>query len=110
MTLLIMNFLMTQGDIKNEDLASKLVCFGANGISTFQRFRLGVTFQIQCQYVPFVVGAHCMAHQTNFVLQTFSNLPLVFHIEIFLQCLYVCILVIAPKKFGVYQISKGHGN
>jgi hypothetical protein len=29
-----------------------------------------------------------MAHQTNLVLQTLSNLPLIFHIENLLQCLY----------------------
>jgi len=39
-----MNFLMTQGDLKKENLTSKLVCFGANGVNTFQGFRLGVTF------------------------------------------------------------------
>jgi hypothetical protein len=44
MTLQIMNSLMTQGDLKKKDLASKLVCFGANGVRTFQGFRLGVTF------------------------------------------------------------------
>jgi hypothetical protein len=45
--------------------------------------------QIQCQYVPFVVkGMHCMAHQTNLVVQTLSNLPLVFCIENLLQ--YLC--------------------
>jgi len=45
-----------------EDLVLKLVCFGANGISTFQGFKSRVTFQIWCQYVPFVVGVHYMAH------------------------------------------------
>jgi len=29
-----------------------------------------------------------MAHHTNIVVQTLSNLPLVFHVEILLQCLY----------------------
>jgi hypothetical protein len=57
-----MNSLMTQGDLKKEDLASKLVCFGVNGVDTFQGFRLIVTFPIQHQYVPFVVCVHCMAH------------------------------------------------
>jgi hypothetical protein len=33
--LLIMNSLMTQGDLKQEDLASKLVCFGVDGVNTF---------------------------------------------------------------------------
>jgi hypothetical protein len=36
LTLLITNSLMTQRDLKQEDLASKLVCFGVDGVSTFQ--------------------------------------------------------------------------
>jgi hypothetical protein len=65
LTLMIMNSLMTQGDLKQKDLASKLVCFGVDGVSTFQGFKLRTTIQIQWQYVPFVVSVHCMAHQTN---------------------------------------------
>jgi hypothetical protein len=48
--------------LKKEDLISKLVCFGANGVSTFQGLKLGVTIQIQWQYVSFVVDVHGMAH------------------------------------------------
>jgi hypothetical protein len=33
--LLIMNSLMIQGDLKQEDLASKQVCFGVDGVNTF---------------------------------------------------------------------------
>jgi len=48
-----------------------------------------MTIKIQCQYVPFVVsGMHCMAHWSNLVVQTLSNLPLVFCIENLLQYLY----------------------
>jgi len=47
LTLLIMNSLMTQGDLKQEDIASRLVWFGANGVSTFQGLRSKVTIQIQ---------------------------------------------------------------
>ncbi len=42
LTLLIMNFLMTQGAFKEKDLASRLVYFGVHGVSTFQGFRYGV--------------------------------------------------------------------
>jgi hypothetical protein len=47
--LLIMNSLMTQlGGLKEEELVSKLVYFGANGVSTFQGFKYRITIQIQC--------------------------------------------------------------
>jgi hypothetical protein len=55
--------------------------FDVNGVSTFQGLRSRVTIQIQHQYVPFVIDVHCVAHQTNIVVQTLSNLPLVFCIE-----------------------------
>jgi hypothetical protein len=41
--LLIMNSLMTQWDLKQEDIASRLVCFSANGVYTFQGLKFGVT-------------------------------------------------------------------
>jgi hypothetical protein len=44
--LLIINSLMTQGDLKQEDLTSKLVCFDANGVIIFQGFRSRVTVHI----------------------------------------------------------------
>jgi len=79
---------MTQRYLKGEDIAIKLVCFGANGISTFQGLRFEVRVQIQQQYVPFVISVHCTAHQTKFAIQNLFNLPLVFCIENLLQCLY----------------------
>ncbi len=47
LTLLVMNSLMTQGELKEEEFASKLVCFGVDGVSAFQGFRFGITIQIQ---------------------------------------------------------------
>jgi hypothetical protein len=46
LTLLIMTSLMTQGGLQ-EGLASRLVCFGVNGVNTFQGFKFGVIVQIQ---------------------------------------------------------------
>jgi hypothetical protein len=37
-----MNYLMTQGNLKEKELAARLVCFGADGVNTFQNFRFGV--------------------------------------------------------------------
>jgi hypothetical protein len=43
LTLIIMNSLMSQRDVKHKDLASKLVCLSADGAKTFQGFILGRT-------------------------------------------------------------------
>ncbi len=87
--LLIMNFLMTQGGSQEEDLTSRLVCLGANGVSTFQGLISKVTIQIQWQYVPFtpnsiIIGVHCKVHQINLTIQTLSHLPLVSCVATFL--------------------------
>ncbi len=82
-----MNYLMAQGGLKEEEHGSKLVSFGVDGVNTFQGLRPGITFQIQCQYVPFIMSMHYMVHWTNLTIQTLSNLSLVFHIEDFLQSL-----------------------
>jgi hypothetical protein len=42
-----MNFLMTQGGLQEENLASRLVCFGVDGVNTFQDLKSKVTIQIQ---------------------------------------------------------------
>jgi hypothetical protein len=77
-----MNSLMTQlGGLKEEELATKLVYFGADGVNIFQGFKYTITVKIQCQYVPFIMVVHCMAHWTNLAIQTLLNLYLVFHIE-----------------------------
>jgi hypothetical protein len=88
-TLLIMNSLMTERGSQEEDLTTKMVCFGVDGVITFQGLRSRIIVQIQQQYAPFVIGVHCMAHQINLAVQTFSHLPLISRIETFWQCLYV---------------------
>jgi hypothetical protein len=41
-----MNSLMTQGGLQEEDLASRLVYFGVDGVNTFQGLKFGVIVQI----------------------------------------------------------------
>jgi hypothetical protein len=87
MTLLIMN--IRGVPLKEEELVSRLVCFGANGINTFQGFKSRVIFQIYYQYVSFITNVHCMVHCTNLVTQTLFNLFLMSCIETCLQILCV---------------------
>jgi hypothetical protein len=78
-----MNSLMTQGGLKEKELVTKLICFGVDGVSTFQGLKFGVIVQIQHQYSPFVIGVRCIVHWINLVVQTFSNLLLVFELKVF---------------------------
>jgi hypothetical protein len=76
-----MNSLMTQGELKEEELASKLVCFGVDGVSAFQGFKFGLKFKSNVNmfhssllFIVWLIG------QIRSI-KTFSNLSLMFHIE-----------------------------
>ncbi len=68
LTLLIMNSLMTLGDLKEENIASRLVCFGANGVNTLQGFKFGIKVQVQHQCGSNFIGVHCIVHWTNLAI------------------------------------------
>jgi hypothetical protein len=84
----IMEALMIGGGVPRDQIAQKLICFGANGVDVFQGVKSGVTKQIKKNYAPHSIGAHCMAHCTNLVMQILSRLPLVIRLENMLQTLH----------------------
>jgi hypothetical protein len=47
LTNVIMHALLDEGGLSCEEIASKLVCFGGDGVSTFQGTKTGVTTQIR---------------------------------------------------------------
>jgi hypothetical protein len=69
------------GNLTQEEIASKLICFGTNGMSTFQGHKTGVTTQIREKYAPFSFGIHCFSHKMNLIVQTMSNYPMIARIE-----------------------------
>ena len=62
-------------------MSKTLLCFGADGVSTFQGAKTGVTQQIQSKYAPFALGVHCMAHRCNLAFKTLSQLDIMNRIE-----------------------------
>jgi hypothetical protein len=64
-----------------EEIAKRLICFGVYGASLFQGYHIGMTFQLQEKYVPYMIGQHCMANMTNFIVQALSNLPMMAKLE-----------------------------
>jgi hypothetical protein len=63
----------------------KLLCFGADGVSTFQGTKTSVTKQINTNYAPFSNNVDCMVHRCNFSFKTLSTLGIVNNIEHLLQ-------------------------
>jgi hypothetical protein len=60
-----MEALMIGGGVSKDQIAQKLICFGADGVNVCQGTKSGVTKQIKNNYAPHSIGAHCMAHCTN---------------------------------------------
>lgn len=64
------------------------MCLIANGASTFQTIRFGITILMKTKQTPYFIKIHYMAHRTNLVLQSLSTMPMVFKLEDILQALY----------------------
>jgi hypothetical protein len=88
LTNVIMYVLLGEGGLSHEEIASKLVCFRADGVSTFQGTKTGVTTQIREKWVPFSLGTNCGSHKINLVVETLSNYPMVSRLESLFQSMY----------------------
>jgi len=84
------------------EVAKRLVCFGADGVSVFQGSRNGVTTQMRQHMAPFMFGMHCMAHRTNLAVEPLSNLPLVAKVEELCQSMYAYFSH-SPKRHLEFQ-------
>jgi hypothetical protein len=80
-TNVIVGNVLQYGGLLESNLASKLINFGAYGVSIFQGAKSGVTAQLKEKFAPYMLGVHCVAHQTNLAIQTLLKLPLIFKIE-----------------------------
>jgi hypothetical protein len=85
LTELLMWSLSYKGGLDDDAIASKLLCFGADGVSAFQGKRTGVT-----------------AHKINLVVKTLSELP-VFHAIEDLMCVSHAYFSHSPKKYNEYK-------
>jgi hypothetical protein len=78
-------------------LAKPLLCFGTDGVSTFQGPKTRVTHHIQSKYAPFALGVHCMAHRCNLAFKTLSQLDIMSRIKGLLKSSHAY-LKHSPKK------------
>ena len=75
LTSVILKACATEGTLDGQALAKKLVCFGADGVNIFEGCCTGATTQLKENYVPFMVGIHCCAHQVNLSVCYYVRLP-----------------------------------
>lgn len=88
--------------LSQSEVASRLVCFGADGVTLFQGSRNGVTVQMVKHMAPFLFGVHCMAHRTNLAVQPLSNLPVVAKLEALCQAMY-SYFSHSPKRHSEFE-------
>jgi len=83
-------------------IASKLIYFGADGVSAFQGKRKGVSKQLKESWAPFVHAQHCLAHKLNLVYKILSELPIFDACEELLRLTYNY-FTHNPKKHNEFQ-------
>jgi hypothetical protein len=81
LTKLIVNVLSINYGLDETAIASKLLCFGVDGVAVFQDRYNGVTKQIIEQHIPFSVGMHCYGHRLQLCAKSLSQLDLLSSIE-----------------------------
>ncbi len=80
--------LLYYGGLSKTNMASKLIMFGVDGVLIFQGAKTNVIIQLKEKCTFFMFKVHCVAHQTDLTIQTFSKLPLMSKIEVMLQSMY----------------------
>ena len=53
----------SNGGLDEVQIAAKLLCFGVDGIATFQACKTGISKQILEKFAAFMIAVHCCAHQ-----------------------------------------------
>lgn len=71
---LLLEALLSGGGVEEDALASKLMCFAADGVSVFQGYRTRVTTQLVQNFAPFMIGVHCFAHRLNLAAHILETL------------------------------------
>jgi hypothetical protein len=74
--------------LSQAQVAERLICFVAHGVSMFQGCMNDVIRQLKEYVAPFLFGVHCMAHRTNLEVEPLSRLPLVSKLETLCQAMY----------------------
>ena len=69
------------GMMEPNQIVAKLICFGADGVSSFQECRNRVSKQLIENWCPFILEIHYFGYKFNLVVKTLSDLEIVKEIE-----------------------------
>jgi len=101
-TLVITKALQSGRNLTIDQISRRLICFGADDVSTFQGVFMGVTVQIQSKFAPFCTGVHYMAHRCNLAAKLLSTLPIFIVVEQVIQKTHSYFNK-SPKRLYEYQ-------
>lgn len=102
LTAVIMETLRVGGGVADSEIAEKLLCFGADGVSSFQGVKSGVTAQIKGKFAPFATGVHCCAHRLNLSAQSLSSMTVMHAVEEVLRTTH-SYFAHSPKKAAEFR-------
>ena len=85
-----------------EQIAAKLICFGADGVSSFQGCRNEVSKQLLENWCPFVLQIHYFGYKFNLVVKTLSDLEIVGEIEDLIKVTHAY-FAHSPKKYAEFH-------
>ena len=98
----IIGILTHHGKIEAHQIAAKLICFGADGVSSFQGCRNGVSKQLLENWSPYVLHVHCYGYRFNLVVKTLSDLDIVSDIEDLVKAVHAY-FAHSPKKYSEFH-------
>ncbi len=102
LTKVIMSALLVNCGLEASAIASKLLCFGADGVAAFQGRKNGVTTQIKGEFAPFANGQHCCAHKLQLAAQVLSETELMSTAEDVLQTSHAY-FAHSPKRVSEFR-------
>ncbi len=68
---MIIHSLIVFGGLLEMDIANKVVCFRADGITIFQGLKTSATIQLMAKHNPYIVNIHCMAHHVIWLFKLY---------------------------------------
>ena len=102
LTRVIMSALLVNSGLDPTAIASKLLCFGVDGVAAFQGHKNGVTKQIKEEFAPYANEQHCCAHKLQLAAQVLSETELMSTVEDVLQTTHAY-FAHSPKRVSEFR-------
>lgn len=93
----IIDDIMDNGGLHSIAVRSKLISFGADGVSLFRGCKTGMGVQLKQRHAPFYITVHDFAHKLNLAFKALAGMGVMPSVEALLSDSYNY-FVHSPKK------------